>query len=459
MLCAVLLVASCGSGEELEAAGPDGRAAPDRQGDDSRDSAVEDRGRDEDGGGEARDDEEDDGEGPKKACPDPTGRSVDASEEAVVLQAGGDGGPRVEAVVYPHPDYEGELWSQWGQGLASADGLFYSAVGDHCGVNGDAYLYEYDAFRSSLRLREHVLSLVDHEPGAWGYGKIHAPMVAGPDGAVYTTTYWGTDDGLEYENGYEGDLLLRLDTSTGEWTSLGVPVPEHGIPSLAGYAEKGLLYGEAADPDAEPKKGLFFVYDTKAGEVVFEMDKAGKGFRSVMVDGEGRAYFSTGDRRLHVYDPTTNEAIPFREDLPGAWLRASSQPAPDGTVYGVTRNPDTLFALRSSGEIDELGPVRGYVASLALAPDGEQLFYVPEAHGKSWEQGTPLVAVDTRTGEEKVVVELNELAEDQLDLRLGGSYNVAVDPSGDRVYVGLNAAAPDADETFGTVVLAVIELP
>ena len=33
--------------------------------------------------------------------------------------------------------------------------------------------------------------MVEHEPGAWGYGKIHAQMVVGPCGEVYVATYWG----------------------------------------------------------------------------------------------------------------------------------------------------------------------------------------------------------------------------------------------------------------------------
>jgi hypothetical protein len=128
-------------------------------------------------------------------------------------------------------------------------------------------------------------------------------------------------------------------------------------------------------------------------------------------------------------------------------------------VYGVTDDPGQLFALRPDGEIEVLGPVRGDTASLALHPDGDRLFYVPDAHGSSWEQGTPLISVDTETGDEEVVVELNELAEDQLGLRLGGTYNVAVSPDGERVYIGLNAGEPDSGETFGEVVLVVVELP
>jgi hypothetical protein len=84
---------------------------------------------------------------------------------------------------------------------------------------------------------------------------------------------------------------------------------------------------------------------------------------------------------------------------------------------------------------------------------------VPGAHGDSWVQGTPLISVDTGTGEETIVVELNDLAEEHLGLRLGGTYNVAVDPSGRVLYLGMNAGIVGTDSSFGEVVLLVVHLP
>jgi hypothetical protein len=96
-----------------------------------------------------------------------------------------------------------------------------------------------------------------------------------------------------------------------------------------------------------------------------------------------------------------------------------------------------------------------------LSPDGATLYYVPDAHGGSWRNGTPLIGVDTATSEHRVVVELNPLIEPALGVRVGGTYDVAVDPASGRIYVGLNASAVDSNEpeaTFGSVVLAVVDL-
>jgi hypothetical protein len=397
------------------------------------------------------------------SCPSFDGEPLGSdgpSATARVLQEGGDGRPRVEAVVYPHPDYEGHPWSQWGQGVVLPDGRFVSAIGDHLGQDGNSYVYEYRPGEGTLTLLTDILSHADHKPGSWGYGKIHGQMVLGRCAEVYFSTYWGDRDELTFGGSYRGDLLFRLDPGLTSIANLGVPVEEHGIPSLTGWAGGGLLYGEAVDPRAEQNQGPFFVYDVERGDVVFrDQDPAPVGFRNVAVDADGRAFYSVTGGRLARYDPGSGEAVEDAHQVPGVRLRASTVPGPDGTVYAAFEDPDAFVALEPSGSLRPLGTARGYTASIALHPDGDRFFYVPEAHGKSWEQGAPLIAVDTRTGAQTVVVELNPLAEEGLGLRLAGSYNVALDPSGRVVYVGMNAGAVESEETFGEVALFVVHLP
>ena len=42
---------------------------------------------------------------------------------------------------------------------------------------------------------------------------------------------------------------------------------------------------------------------------------------------------------------------------------------------------------------------------------------------------------------------------------MGGTYDVVADPSGDKVYIGFNAGDPASRDTFGSVVLVVVDLP
>ncbi len=93
-----------------------------------------------------------------------------------------------------------------------------------------------------------------------------------------------------------------------------------------------------------------------------------------------------------------------------------------------------------------------------MAPDGSRLWYVPGAHGDAADQGTPIIEVDTRTGDQHTVVELDPLAQEEFGLSLGGTYNIAIDDTGSTLYLGLNAAEPSAESSFGEVVLVVVEI-
>jgi hypothetical protein len=372
-----------------------------------------------------------------------------------------DLGPSVRAGVYPRPDYEGNPWSQWGQGVVLADGRFISALGDHRGPDGNSYFYEYDPDNDRLSQIGDVLSLTDHQDGEWGYGKIHAQMVAGPCGEVYAATYWGTVRGLAYDGNYRGDLLLRLDPTERTMENLGLILEGHGAPSMAGWVEGGLLYVEAANPELfDPQRGAFVVLDMATGEQVFATpdEEDHRGFRAMAVDANGRVMFSRADGRLARWDPASGDVEETDIELPGEFLRAATPPSIDGTVFVATQDPDLLLALEADGDLRQLGPAAGYTTSLAMAPDGSRLWYVPDAHGGAAEKGTPVIEVDTRSGDQRIVVELDPLARETLGLTLGGSYNVAVDATGSTLYLGMNAAEPEAENPFGEVVLVIVDL-
>ncbi len=382
-----------------------------------------------------------------------------ATAEAVTLQERTGDQPGVDAVVYPRPDYAGRPWSQWGQGIVLDDGRMLSAIGDHLGADGNSYLYEYDPRSRTLMQFADVLATVGHKPGDWGFGKVHAPMVKGRCGDVYVSTYWGKRRGLTFTDTYQGDVLLRLDPEGRTIENLGVILPGHGVASMASWPEGGLLYVEAADPFGK-KVGAFVVLDMESGEIVFEDDDPSHGgYRSIAVDAQGRAYITWDGDGLARYDPASNTLDVLDTAMPGSVLRWATPPGQADTVYAVSRDPAVFFSISAEGDIEEIGPARGYTASMGLSPDGRTFYYVPDAHGRAWEQGTSLIAVDAATGEESVVVELNPLIETAMGLRTGGTYDVVVDPSGERVYIGLNAGNPASGDTFGEIVLAIVTLP
>ncbi|HKY64862.1 MAG TPA: hypothetical protein VJM49_00765, partial [Acidimicrobiales bacterium] len=400
-------------------------------------------------------------------CPAPSEPAPVDGPSAPLEQIGEADGVTVGAAVYPLPEGDGNPWSQWGQGVVLPDGRFVSALGDHLGRDGNSWFYEFDPATGALTRTADVAASLGHEPGDWGYGKVHAPMVLGPCDEVITASYWGTRTDLEIGGSYQGDHLLRYDPATHELASLGVPVAGFGIPSLAISPDRRWIFGEAVDPasDTEDDKGAFFVADSTTGEVTFQDDSTEHtGFRTILVTGEGEALYAAQGGGL--FGMTPGADAPRRLDgvLPGDWMRTSSPRAPDGTAYGITVEPDVLFRVAPDGTVTEMGPVEGYTASLGLSPDGGTLYYMPGAHGDAFEAGAPLIAVDTASGEHRTVIELQDMVEQALDLRVGGTYDVVVDPGGDRIYLGVNAgpahpANEDEDDTFGTIVLLVIDLP
>jgi hypothetical protein len=402
---------------------------------------------------------------PQSSATDPSG----PHETAVTAQEAGDGRPRVRLARYPRPHSPGEPWSQWGEGLVLRDGRFVSAIGDERGADGNSFVFVYDPATDRITRTDDVLSHVEHDAGDWGYGKVHGRIVPGRCGDAYFMTYWGSRRGLEYRGTYHGDVMFRFDPRTSTVEALGVPIPEHGTPSLASLGANGLIYGEATDPDPRAPRdhdtGAFFVYDTRRNAVVFRDDDPEHSlFRNIMLDADSRAYVAREGGRLLVYEPGSDRLRDAGVTLPGGGpLRASTRPAPDGTVYGVTQSPgddapEQFFALTPDGTIRSLGEARGYTTSMALSARGTRFYYVPGAHGDSGEQGTPVIEVDTATGEQRVVAKLDPLSKATLGLALAGSYNVALDAARNRLFVGLNAGTTDADP-WGEVGLAIVDLP
>jgi hypothetical protein len=364
-------------------------------------------------------------------------------------------GVQVDLVTYPRPDYEGRPWSQWGQGIVLPDGRHLSAMGDHLGRDGNSFLFVYDPETRQMTRFADAQSVLGHDEGDWGYGKIHARMVSPSCDSVYIATYWGTRRGIEYGGSYSGDALMRLDTATMEVASLGVPLEQHGIPSMA--TGGGLLYLEAAYPDPAVQRdvGAFAAYDPETEEVVYQSDDPDHtGFRSILVDADGAAYVAGPGSGLLRYAP--GDELAADGELPQGWLRAAAPPNDDGSVYGVSNDPNRFFVLRPDGGVEDIGPAQGYTASIAVHPDG-RILYVPGAHGSSWKHGASVFAVDPETGAEEALVRLNETAERELGLTLGGTYSVVVDPERDRLFIGFNAGT-DSEDPWGEVVLASIQL-
>ena len=138
--------------------------------------------------------------------------------------------PRVEFYYYDCQTYEGKPWSVWGDGIF-ADGIYYSAVGDHLSPEGNAFVFDPEG--DELRLLTDVRSVLERPEGWYTPGKIHSQLGMGKDGWIYFTTHRGsTRVAMDPANHFEGDSILRVHPDTGE-TEIVVenPLKMHCLPT------------------------------------------------------------------------------------------------------------------------------------------------------------------------------------------------------------------------------------
>lgn len=366
--------------------------------------------------------------------------------------------PTVDFLYYPGQDYEGQPWSNWGDGCAVA-GKYYSAIGDHLaiGVKGDgthgtgtALVYEYDAATKSLRTLANTSQLLNLPSGHYTPGKIHTQLGFGTDGWLYFATHRGSDRSATDAFHYRGDWLLRCHpgSNRAEIVATG-PVPKHSIPTGTLDPQRMIFYGgTASGPDAAVQGIQFFAYDLAARRVLYA-GPDGPVRAMILAKSTGRVYYTGGkdseSAPLTRFDPATG-GPPVT--IPGTiGIRAATEETPQGIVYAVSNGQGgreaTLYAFDVKTEtVTNLGSAavgtQTYITSLDADPTGRYLYYIPGAHGGSDRDGTAVVQFDTRTGRKKVLAFLHPFYKDKYGATLVGTYSTAVDPRGDRLYVTWN---------------------
>lgn len=360
---------------------------------------------------------------------------------------------------------KGTLWSSWGDGCFATNGKYYTSVGDHLGKDANSYVCEYDPTTRILRRVIDVLQAIMHMLGLFGHGKIHSGIHEAADGWLYFSTYWGKPKEVEtaFQNGFPGSLLLRYDPRTGRTENLGPIVPKQGLPASHFDAQRNLLYFHAV------YKGDITVYDVKAQKVKFVggSDQSAA-HRTFLGSADGRTYFS-GQGGLHYYDPKTNQLTKTQVTLPastgakkGDTLRAATRPAKNGTVYGMTA-AGRLFSFDPKTQtVKDLGPnlANGdYTAVMILSRDEKYLYYAPGAHGSGNKTSAPVVQYDIASRQRKVLAFLKEPLAEKLKYQIGGTYNLQIDPAGERLFFTFNGATGNSRSLFGQPSVVVVHIP
>lgn len=373
--------------------------------------------------------------------------------------------PKVDVLYYPKQDYPGNPWSVWGDSLA-VNGKYYSAIGDHKAPDGNAYVYEYDPATQELKCVVELQKVIKLPEDHYHPGKIHSRLDLGSDGCIYFSTHRGSTQITTDKWHYKGDWILKYNPETGKTDIVAHgPAGKQCIPTSVLDPERMIFYGGTAPGVYSDKRVGFFAYDVKNGKLLHqEWDGAYRYF--ILAKSTGRVYFSPKDSApLKRFDPA--EGGPAKELDVTIGLRAATQETADGKVYTVSASGDLYVFDVNKETAKQIGTVavgtNKYVATLDIDPTGRYLYYVPGAHGGGDRDGTAVVQYDLKTNTKKVLCFLHPTVQEHTGFVPTGTYGLAVDPTGDKLFITWNGNRSGQDKSgrfpFDSCAMTVIHVP
>ena len=355
--------------------------------------------------------------------------------------------PTVDYLIYPTGSDTGNR-DHWGSGLVHSNGKVYTVIGNHGGINGNSYLYEYDPPTKRMRivadLQEAVAGFV---PSDWGFGKVHGWLDEGSDGNIYFSSWWGS---ICYNKNrqeeidcsiYKGDRIFHYDPRTETIHDHGITLSMHGPPGTRLNA-KDMLFYELSFDYFDKKKKRFLVYDLKSEQLIFN-ESASSG-KELCVDNEGNAYFRAGGVSLQKYSPQSNSISNFVGTLPSKDLSRCTRPDANGIMYGSSGG--TLFALDPiTEEIRNITSfINGSIRALALDPTNRYIYYLAGTRSSGL-LGIPVVQVDLHNNaSQKVIAFLEDVLVNDLGYipdvpnRATLTMSLLIDHDGRKLYTMLN---------------------
>ena len=379
--------------------------------------------------------------------------------------------PQIDFLYYPGQSVDARpdgVWSSWGSGCVS-DGRYYSAIGDHKAPRGTVLLCEYDPSTVIVRVLVDVTAfLTAHGALADGRrylpGKIHGRIDIGRDGWLYYATYMGGgDDDTPGGTGYAGDWILRTHPSSGQTEVVATfPIPRHTLPMSVLDADRMVFMGGTfPGRDAEVQASLFYAYDLIARRLLIETP-GGPERSAAFSRSTGRLYW---DGRW--YDPERNAVVPQSTMPYLPYVRAATRETATGVIYGTTGRERVgvgdLWSFDVATErFRALGPAfvgdATYITSMVIDPTGRYIYYAPGAHGSAAVEGTPVVQFDTQGGRRKVLCFLSPYLRRHCGYAPDGTYGLALDATGERLFITWNGARDGSDD-WDVTALTVVHIP
>jgi hypothetical protein len=384
-------------------------------------------------------------------------------------------------------------WSNWSQAtMNERTGKFYSTIGDTDPYDTHLYVVEYDPATKKLSCLPEIHKVLGTPDGQMKDGKLHGYLDFYQD-RLWLCTYWTLypEPGeAEFATGYKGGHILAIDVATGDIADYGVPCERISWPYHRIDKKRGIMYGVGFF-------GEFLAWDIAKRQIIwagYPPKDITWWWRAMMIDEvTGNVYSSyiyDPDPNVHMvkYDPTRNRFYKMETRMPHCsaqhqivetekprevdMIRANTlHRGPDGLIWGVTKqgelftfNPDTDEIVAKG--INWPGLIR-YTCAMDRSPGGRYIYYCPGAHGVAYQDGSPVVQYDTKTGIKKVIAFLFPYYHKKYGYIPAGTFSIKLDAKGESLFALWNGGFFDPDDAkksdfhgfFGNCAITHIHIP
>jgi hypothetical protein len=391
----------------------------------------------------------------------------------------------------PPPGNHVGPWSNWSQAnYYEKTCRFYSAVGDHGAYDAHVYIVEYDPAAKAIHCLPEINAVLGRAKSQFGEGKIHGWLDFYPEGSpsLWFCTYWAKypePEEADYATGYDGGHIMSLNIETGDIVDYGVPLKRASWPYHRVDTKRGIMY-------AVGMFGEFLAWDINEQRTLWAgylPDGLTWWNRAIMIDEDTGLVYTTNsfkddkEVRFIKYDPARNRFFklacqtpldpPLKPGTPPrrTQMRAQTRKrGPDGLFWGVSHDGELFSFDPVKEEVTDRGVnwpgKQRYTTSVARSPKGRYVYYLPGAHGMSWADGAPIIQYDTQTGIKKVLAFLHPYYYDKYGYTNGGTFSIALDTEGSRLFVLMNggfidlqAQTPESAGVFGHCSVLLVHIP
>jgi sugar lactone lactonase YvrE len=367
------------------------------------------------------------------------------------------------------------LWSSWGDICVAKDGSVYCAIGDHGNdVGGDArcFLYRWLPEKKQLVQVVDMNEVVPPQDGQPAWSKVHAKIDEAADGRILFSCTLNDGNRAKlpthkWNESLPGGQLYAFDPKTGR-TSVVTSLPPRRCTATSLLDRERNIWWcnlEAGEGNA------LWGFDLLTNKPVFQSPDGTIAFnRAFALARDGAIYFNA-EPGMGKYDAASGKIVAVKSSFEGSpGMRSATNESAEGIIYGTTHQSNQLFAFHpADGKLKLLGPTwlaGEYTTVTILSPDERFLYYLPGAHGRAWQSGTPVIQYVIATGRRKVIAFLAAALEKEFGYVPGGTYGAKLSADGGTLYVNFNGHAAESfrpshmkPNGFGLTAFAAIHIP